>query len=1067
MLESNVDELRVSRRPTWSGRALNVALHVVPAVLFMAGAWVAGCSCEEDTGDFAVGADPNLQATPASLSFSSATTERPETLTVVLSNTGTGAITDFSYSLVKNEGPFTFVVPEQKSLGEGESMAMEVSYQPNDDQEDSDVLVVEGSFNQRVEIQLNSLPPRRELQCDPGSLVIAAGELGEPVAANLDVVNIGTLPATISAFNIEVATGEFEVTSQPDLELELRPQERTTLEVTFTPQIGGAVDNTLRVLTNEQPGLFTCLLRGTTPLPQIQITPNRVDFGSVPSGETVQAEILVENIGDAPLTVQAPAFLRDSAEEIAFLDPPTGETVLGPDEGFTLTATYTAAASTANATAILVNSDPSNPQAPIPMLGRVQRPDLVVSPPSINFGNVGQGAVSTRTLNLFNNGTQELIVSGMSFDGTDEFYVEPDGNFPPTTNGGDAIIAPQTGYDVRVSYSPANLGQDFNRLTITSNDPEEPALEVPVTANGLDQAECEIRIRPDPLNFGLVTRGSETILAANVINIGSGNCRFVGAMAAGFLNTAFRIDGTSVLPGDEFGPGETLFINVLYNPTSADINNGTLSVDIEDPLDMSTPAVSCNKGSVCVDADHPDYDPGGFNCISFTEIPFCGIELTGFAGPSSLAVIPGAVDFGLVTLGCASQATTVTIYNTGSATLNIFDIRLAANCSGEFELRGVPLLPQEVAPDSPIPVQVVYRPDDLGPDQCALEIESDASEGESILRVPLRGEGTNISRQTDVFEQVSGREVDVLFVIDGSGSMSEEQGNVADNLGQFLQTAELLDNEFQIGVTHLDLGATQDFGGQNYEAGELIGDPPFLTPNTPDYQSEFRRRVRMGATGGSQEAGLEAARIALSDPLITSEGSACNRDADCDEPYNFCRQGTCGGRNADFLREDASLEVVIVSDEEDQSTATPAFYTDFFRSIKGFRNDALLHVSVIVGAEIGSNTPAGCSSNNGDAEAGRRYASVADSTGGTVGSICAASFGTFLQNIGNRAFGLRVEFFLSRAAEPATIEVRINGQDRLTGWTFDEATNSVIFNRNSVPQPGDTIEVEYEARCFP
>jgi len=245
-----------------------------------------------------------------------------------------------------------------------------------------------------------------------------------------------------------------------------------------------------------------------------------------------------------------------------------------------------------------------------------------------------------------------------------------------------------------------------------------------------------------------------------------------------------------------------------------------------------------------------------------------------------------------------------------------------------------------------------------------------------------------------------------------------------------------------------------------------MGQPSFLTPNDNNHGQELSSRVRMGANGGTREAGLEAAYAALSDPYITIEGSACNSNADCAEPYGYCTDRVCGGRNAGFLREEASLETVMLSDEEDQSTATPDFYTDFFRSIKGFRNDALLHVSTIIGADINSNTPGDCMTGNGSADAGRRYGTVANATGGTIGSICASNFSSFLQNIGNRAFGLRREFFLSRAAEPATVEVRVNGQRQTVGWVYDETTNSVVFDRDNTPEPGNEIEVEYEARCF-
>lgn len=1033
--------------------------HLIPAVVFLGGAWVAGCSCEDEGGgDFTLDSAPLILVTPNSLSFAAATADRPETREVIISNVGTGPLTDFTYRLQKDEGPFTFAAPEQKTLLDNESMVLQITYRPDDETADTDTLIIEASNNQRAEVLLNSLPPRRELQCEPDPTVFSGVELGENESISIDVVNIGTLPVTLSGFNMESAL-DLQVTGEPDLPVVLQPQERTSVEVTFTPVAGGQTTDVLRILTEEAPGLFTCNVRGTTPLPQINVTPSRIDFGSVPTGQTVTADLVVKNNGSAALEIQPPAFLRGNSPDIAFVDPPTEATTLAPGESMMLTASYTAAAAVATSTAVLVSNDPTNPQQAIPMLGRPQRPDLVVSPESIAYGNVGQGVTSTRTLSLFNNGTQELVVSAMTVNGTAEFFLEPNGNFPPTTGGGEGIIPPMGSVEVRVSYAPNNLGQDLARLTIASNDPDEPSLDVPLSGTGLEGAECVVRIRPDPLNFGLVTRGSTKVLNANVVNTGTGPCKYNSAQAQGILNNAFRVQGANIPAGAEFGPGETLAVEVAYNPTAFDLNNGKLTVNVTDPINGNSP-VFCNLGAAC------QQNPNDFRC-NF-DPPVCGVDIQGTAGIADIAVIPGTVDFGLVTLGCSSQVTTVTIYNTGVAPLNVSNIRLAADCSREFALRGLPNFPVAVDANAPIPVQVIYTPADLGEDTCSMIITSDASDQEPDLLVPMRGEGTNISRQVDVFEQVSGREVDVLFVIDGSGSMSEEQSNVANNLGRFLATAELLDNDFQIGVTHLDIEATQNFRGRAYEAGELMGDPPILTPRTPSYQSEFESRVEMGATGGNREAGLEAARQALSDPLITNTGRACSRDSDCSAPYPVCSTSTrtCGGRNAGFIREDASLEIVILSDEEDQSTATPEFYVDFFRSIKGFRNEALMHVSVIVGANINSNTPAQCSSGQGEADAGRRYGVVADATNGTIGSICASNFGPFLQNIGNRAFGLRVEFFLSRAAEPATVEVRVNGQRRNSGWTFDAQTNSVVFGRNDVPQPGDTIEVEYEARCF-
>jgi hypothetical protein len=77
-----------------------------------------------------------------------------------------------------------------------------------------------------------------------------------------------------------------------------------------------------------------------------------------------------------------------------------------------------------------------------------------------------------------------------------------------------------------------------------------------------------------------------------------------------------------------------------------------------------------------------------------------------------------------------------------------------------------------------------------------------------------------------------------------------------------------------------------------------------------------------------------------------------------------------------------------------------------------------------------------------------------------------------LASIGEIAFGLKTQFFLSRVAEPSTIEVRINGvlctTDGGANWTYDATSNSVIFAEagGCMPQPDDMIEIYYETVCF-
>ena len=179
--------------------------------------------------------------------------------------------------------------------------------------------------------------------------------------------------------------------------------------------------------------------------------------------------------------------------------------------------------------------------------------------------------------------------------------------------------------------------------------------------------------------------------------------------------------------------------------------------------------------------------------------------------------------------------------------------------------------------------------------------------------------------------------------------------------------------------------------------------------------------------------------------------------------------GFCGGFNRGFIRPDAALEVVFISDEEDQSPGSVPFYIDFFKSIKGFMNDDMFHAHAIVGDENG-----GCKiSQDEGADAGKRYIAVQKETGGEFGSICDEDFSTVLEGIGNKAFGLQKQFFLSAQADgsPGNIKVWLDSGggyvECTSGWNHDAPTNSVVFDPagSCMPEAGDEIKIWYKMVC--
>jgi len=310
----------------------------------------------------------------------------------------------------------------------------------------------------------------------------------------------------------------------------------------------------------------------------------------------------------------------------------------------------------------------------------------------------------------------------------------------------------------------------------------------------------------------------------------------------------------------------------------------------------------------------------------------------------------------------------------------------------------------------------------------------------SHITVPIQAEATKIAHQIDRFHQNEKPTVDILFVVDCSGSMGDEQENLAANFDTFINTAIAWNADVQLGITSCDM----DGGCTGCGSGELKGDPKILryggANSMPlgDVKNLFKSHVKLGTNCSGTEKGLEGAHLALSDQLLSDPS-----------------------KNAGFLRDNASLAIVTVSDEEDQSTSDTAYYIDFLKNIKGPRNIEMLQYYAIVG-----DCPDGCSAGpDAGAASGCRYVDAANNCNGFFRSICSTDWSDVYTDIGNRSFGLRTQFFLSREADPATIVVTVNGNRMKEGddYVFDTDSNTIIFN--APPGPGSNIVVEYDALC--
>lgn len=335
-----------------------------------------------------------------------------------------------------------------------------------------------------------------------------------------------------------------------------------------------------------------------------------------------------------------------------------------------------------------------------------------------------------------------------------------------------------------------------------------------------------------------------------------------------------------------------------------------------------------------------------------------------------------------------------------------------------------------------------------------------------------QSDGFSLFAESNVFKQsgaYTAKPVDVLWVVDNSGSMASSQTNLANNFRSFIQQFESKGYDFRMAVgttdAYLKLHYNQDSrarfkdGSGTNRTGIYVMDK-----NTPNLEDVFTKNVRVGTNGSGDERAFESMKQLLLNPL-----------------------------NSDFRRAGAYLAIIIVSDEEDTS------HYDWFNGTNSYvftdnPNDPVLFnpatnpIHPTLNPQHGWHTPemfksfldtfTSSSTTNRNYvvnsitikdEACRtqlaqnsqklapRVQNFSELTGGTAFSLC-QPFDQVLDAIQQQVLRAAATFQLNREPIVSTIVVRVNGQvipqDPVTGWIYDAATNSVIF---ADPPPADAV----------
>lgn len=370
-----------------------------------------------------------------------------------------------------------------------------------------------------------------------------------------------------------------------------------------------------------------------------------------------------------------------------------------------------------------------------------------------------------------------------------------------------------------------------------------------------------------------------------------------------------------------------------------------------------------------------------------------------------LVVDPPTYDFGGLTAGCEAT-TTFSVRNDGNDALTLEDV---VSEGAGYAVTARPVLPAVLAPGEAVPVTVAFAPGTEATFGGGIVAVSDDPRGDQ--RAAITGNGVLPGTYHDAYAVPTGGRVDLLVFVDQSVSMNDDQVTLATNAQAFGEGLSTLTDDWHLMVVTADDGCS------------VSG---IITPATPNCAAVIADTVLAGEEGSHSERGLYVSYLAV-------------QAADAFE----CNEG--------FLREDALLHVIYISDESDQSPEPWTYYVDALRAMKGAEH--LVKMSAVAG-----DVPSGCSTDENSASSGRGYYEAVEATHGGFVSLC-SDWSTQIATMAG--YGVtRDTFALSARPDPNTITVLVNGTRRGTGWHYMSDSNSVVFSAG-VPVSGDSVDITY------
>ena len=594
------------------------------------------------TGTGTAATAPGVSLTPSPLAFGNQqinTTSATQVIT--LKNTGTAALA--IGGITSSSADFVQTNPCGASLNAGASCSISVSFKPATlGAKTGTISVADNAAGSPHAVSLSgtgvaAAAPAITLTLNTG-LAFGNVTVGSPSSAQtVTLKNTGTANLTLTTITVGGTNAiDFAKSGTCANGGTVAANATCTIAVTFTPSAAGARAGSVAITSNAPAANIALSGTGTVvATPQVSLTPTSLAFANQTINTTSAAKaITLSNSGNAALTIS------NIAASGEFAQSNNCAANLGAGLSCTINVTFTPTAVANKTGSITITNNANGSPHAIALTGSgvaAAAPVVGPLPASLSFGNVQINVASAaQTVTVSNIGNAALNIATIAVTGD---YTKSGGT---CVNG--SAVAAAANCTIMVTFKPTVAGARAGSLTITDNAGGSPR-SIALTGTGTAVPTPTATLTPAKLTFANQT--INTTSAAQLVTLKNTSASLVlniNSITIGGTNSADFSKATSTCVAT-LAAGASCTISVTFRPTVAALRTASLTV--------------ASNSSVLATA----------------------LEGTGVAvAAPDVSLTPASLAFGNQTVGVASGVKTVTLSNSGTATLHI--TRIVA--SGDF-----------------------------------------------------------------------------------------------------------------------------------------------------------------------------------------------------------------------------------------------------------------------------------------------------------------------------------------------------------------------------------------------